>query len=37
MNMCVPHPLELKGKMIREVGKAADKEARTVQTIKIIS
>jgi hypothetical protein len=36
-NLCVPGPLEVKGKGIREMGEVADKEAYTVQTINIIS
>jgi hypothetical protein len=36
-NLCVPRPLEVRGKGIRGVGGAADKEACTVQTVKGIS
>jgi hypothetical protein len=35
--LCVPRPLEAKGKRIRRVGGVAGKEAYTVQTINIIS
>jgi hypothetical protein len=32
-NLCVPRPLEIKGKGIRGVGGVADKEAYSVRTI----
>jgi hypothetical protein len=37
VNMCVRRPLEVKGKGIRGVGGAANKEAYTGHTVNIVS
>jgi hypothetical protein len=37
MKLCIPHPLEVRGKRITDVGGVAGKEAYTFQAINFIS